>query len=319
MSGASRIEWTGATWNPIRARLKEPLLSLMPAGTWGYHCERVSPGCQNCYACTMNGRTLPAWGTGLDYTRQSRDEVEIYLDEQELLKPLHWKKPRFVFPCSMTDMFAGFVPDQFILTMFQKMAQCPRHTFQILTKRPQRMRELLSSWWWRNLGKSPEMGGDLYAKLLPGCGFGTDRHFLPNVWIGVSAEDQQHADERIPLLLQTPAACHWISYEPALGPLLIKPQWFSADGAVGSHRGCIDWVVAGGESGHGARPCNTEWIRSAVGQCKAAGVPVFVKQLGAHVIQGGGRRRKKDRKGGDMHEWEHDLRVREMPRAGARA
>jgi protein gp37 len=391
MSGASKIEWTSRTWNPIRARLKEPerLIriggsQIVDAGKWGYHCERVSPGCQRCYACTMNGRTLPAWGTGLDYTRQSRDKVEIYLDEQELLKPLHWKKPQFAFPCSMTDLFAEFVPDEFIDRMFAVMALTPQHTYQVLTKRAERMRAWFQSlrlplaqkrgWecaiWMGEVGLS----GQQINRVA-------DSHFcdgLPNVWLGVSVEDQPRADERIPHLLATPAALRFISYEPALGQVDFT-RWIStkeprgplpirrgesisevnhrtgaankgqeeyrgraiadskglrsclSDGIKDCARGPkISWVIAGGESGPGARPCNLAWLRSARDQCAAAGVPLFVKQLGfapctehkihSETSQSWTCLRLKDRKGGDPAEWPEDLRVRQMPAAaGARA
>jgi protein gp37 len=136
---------------------------------------------------------------------------------------------------------------------------------------------------------------------------------MKNLWLGVSVEDQKTADERIPLLLQTPAAVRWVSYEPALGPVDFG-RYLPSDGYGQSCAGePINWVVAGGESGPGARPFRTEWARDVIAQCKAAGVPCFVKQLGAHVIQDGERRIKQDKKGGDMHEWPHDLRVREYP------
>lgn len=115
MADNTKIEWADASWNPIRARVKEPIAKMRGGELigiiqpWGYHCERVSPGCKNCYAATMNGRMLPAWGTGLDYTVPNREKVEIFLDEKEMFKPMKWKKPRRIFVCSMTDLFAEFV------------------------------------------------------------------------------------------------------------------------------------------------------------------------------------------------------------------
>src|SRR5579885_46793 len=218
MSGRTKIEWTGRTWNPLRARLKRDMeirtaksLKVIPSGTWGYHCERVSPGCKNCYACTMNGRTLPAWGTGLDYTVPNRELVEIYLDEAELIKPLSWK-PGFTFPCSMTDMFADFVPDELALAKDQ--------TFQVLTKRAARLLR-----WSRRNEWSCDIPGtcitfEREGNLLLDSHYPSREHRiwpLSNVWLGVSVENQQYADERIPLLLQTPAAVRFVSYEPALG------------------------------------------------------------------------------------------------------
>lgn len=394
---ATKIEWTknadgtaGKTWNPIRARLKADEefprgpedYRVVSAGTWGFHCEHVSPGCKNCYAERMNGRTLPAWGTGLDYSVPNREKVDIYLDETELLKPLHWKKPRSIFPCSMTDMFAEFVTDEMIDRMFAVMALCPQHTFQVLTKRAERMREYFTCDPWPRISLEG-------SKLRGLCWVNVP---LSNVHLGVSVEDQQRAAERIPHLLQTPAAVRWVSYEPALGPVdftrinytaqlresLIKAvrwiaeragedieaagkraaasvtdqgmpdserpnlnvltgEWFDGwdSGTDGTK---LDWIVVGGEFGAGARPFDVAWARDVIAQCKAAGVPVFVKQLGklpiigpdedlrewpAHVIRdvwnggNGDRAKLLHGKGGDMEEWPADLRVREMPLAAS--
>jgi protein gp37 len=364
VSGKSKIEWTGSTWNPIRARLKEPrdkltvksglvALKSLPIGTWGYHCERVSPGCGTpsvqpkgggCYACAMNGRTLPAWGTGLDYTRQSRDKVEIYLDETELLNPLHWQRGRFVFPCSMTDLFAEFVPDDFIDRMFAVMALCPQHTFQVLTKRAARLPEFFF-----DLNLRQEMLG-INAELWSGLDRFVDRGGCPprdlehrwklplsNVWLGVSVEDQQRADERIPHLLATPAALRWVSYEPALAAVDFARWLGPRSGVTGEclqpSRGdrWIDWVVCGGESGPGARPMHPAWVRAVCEQCVAACVPFFFKQWGEfspcivsrhveNVPTGDGTYHRMYRVGKkragrllDGREWN------EMPAAGARA
>jgi len=128
MADNSKIEWCDSSWSPIRAKLKG-------SDRWGYHCERVSPGCKNCYASTMNGRMLPAWGTGLDYTVPNREKVEIFLDETELLKPLRWKKPRRIFVESMSDWCATFVTDEMRDRIMAVEALCPQHTFLFLTKR----------------------------------------------------------------------------------------------------------------------------------------------------------------------------------------
>jgi protein gp37 len=298
MSGTSKIEWTGKTWNPIRARLKADT-------KWGYHCEKVSTGCRNCYAERMNGRMLPAWGTGLGYTVPNREKVEIYLDEAELLKPLKWRKPTRVFPCSMTDLFADFVPDEMIGRMAQIMDSTPRHTYQVLTKRSTRMRDL-----WRS---------------------GVPSH----VWLGVSVEDEANARKRIRDLQATPAAVKWISYEPALGPVNWTPDLM----------GGISWIVIGGESGPGARPFDVQWARQTITACLRNDTAVFLKQLGAHVVDrndagfdGDGYRawpmgtrheeldncyqgapvrvRLEDRKGGNPAEWPQAVRVREMPSKG---
>lgn len=358
MSQNTSIEWTGATWNPIRARLKESIERPDPADShplatirvkpWGYHCEHVSPGCTNCYAEAMNKRLLPAWGTGLAFNVPNQSRVEIFLDEKELVKPLGWKKPQKIFPCSMTDLFAGFVPDWMRARMFAVMALCEWHTFQPLTKRA---REL--DWVPRQLSMAASLLEDPMEELL-GYYRRLDQWPLPNVHLGVSVEDQQRADERIPHLLQTPAAVRWVSYEPALGPVDFTP-WLPRRMALSEipgsalNDGCtemwtrgLDWGVYGGESGRGARPNDIAWARSFIRQFHAARIPAFVKQLGRYPVGGlrgdaigvhptsnsapstarawergdyGVRLKLKNRKGGDMAEWPEDVRVREMPEA----
>ena len=170
MGENSKIEWTDSTWNPIRAR-------NLATGKVGWHCEHMSEACRFCYAEGINRRL----GTGLDFKPGHRADIEIFLDEQMLLAPLRWKKPRRIFVNSMTDTFAEFVKDEWLDRMFAVMVLCPQHTFQVLTKRPERMRS--------------------YVIHLAVGGWP-----LKNIWLGVSAEDQATADERIPLLLQTPAA-----------------------------------------------------------------------------------------------------------------
>lgn len=302
MAGNTKIQWAGSTWNPIRA---VTLGAAADNQRWGYHCEHVSEGCRNCYAERMNGRMC----TGLPYTRQSREKVEIFLDPGELLKPVGWKKPRRIFPCSMTDMFADFVSDDLIHQMFSVMAMTPRHTYQVLTKRAARMAEY----------PCPR---------------------LPNVWMGVSVEDQRTADERIPLLLRTPAAVRWVSYEPALEsvdwhPYLVPKEERDGYAEVLTHfpaewtvpkrmrlRTSLDWIVIGGESGPGARPFDLHWAWKTIDQFRNAGVPCFVKQFGAFPKREDKRLKLRDRKGGDMSEWPEWARVREFPseeRHGTRA
>lgn len=338
MSTNSAIEWTGRTWNPIRARLPEGMklhqhkgLKILEPGTWGYHCEPVSPGCVNCYAEAMNKRTLPAWGTGLAYSVPNRSRVEIFLDQKELDAPLHWKKPTMVFACSMTDMFADFVPDEFIDRMFAVMALCQRHTFQVLTKRAERMpryfkasrvcevirtNEKVVLWF----GSTAHDGAYTTANLRTA---NWSSFPLPNVWLGISAENQQYANERYEYLRQTPAAVRFISYEPALGPLNIGEMVRACK--------CLpfpDWVIAGGESGSKARPFDLVWLKALAGECRAFGIPLFVKQLGSapHDVEGrishradplprpdGFCRYLNDKKGGDPAEWPEWARIREFP------
>lgn len=293
------IEWTDATWNPVRG------------------CSIVSEGCRNCYAMKQahrfSGEGMPYEGLTELGPQGPRWTGTIRLVPELLDAPLRWKTPRRIFVNSMSDLFHEDVPDEFIVSVFTVMAIAEKHTFQVLTKRPRRMLDLLSKWtsedlytaWHDFTGEPPEVSA------WP----------LPNVWLGVSVEDQKTADERIPILLQTPAAVRFVSAEPLLGPVdlqrsdeLAMVQCVRNGSTI--ERG-IDWVIVGGESGPGARPCDVAWIRSIVEQCQAAAVPCFVKQLGSHPFDDGTlptERLLKSRKGGDPAEWPADLRVREMPR-----
>lgn len=361
MSDNTHIEWTDATWNPIRARYRtaDGVGELLKRG---WHCERISPGCVNCYAERMNRQRF---GTGLPYNRTARDAVEIYLDEKGLTQPLHWRKPRRIFVCSMTDLFGEWVPDETIDRVFAVMALSPQHPFQVLTKRPERMREYVAAsrqriadavrgfidapgrprvrWLYgEDIAKSVE--GSTWDE--PGWPYGTAHGPmwpLPNVWLGVSVEDQAAADSRVPVLLDTPAAVRFLSCEPLLGPVQLTairdreyivnglsgawerslPEW---EGEVESVPGGphVDWVIVGGESGPNARPFDVAWARSIVAQCRTAGVAVFVKQIGSRPYEaatlGDGtesdtptRWKPCHPKGGDPSEWPEYLRVREFP------
>jgi len=259
-------------------------------------------------------------GTGGEYLKRYRATNDIFLDEKILTQPLHWKRPRRIFPCSMSDLFGEWVPDEMIDRVFAVMALCPRHSFQVLTKRAERMRDYMRS----------REGSDA-IDILRG-GDGSWKWPLDNAWYGVSVEDQRRADERIPVLLDTPAAVRWVSAEPLLGPVDFDIEhedeiWHTLSGYVSSDafgrmgklHVPINWVVVGGESGPGARPFKIEWARSIIAQCKAAGVAVFMKQLGANPQHNGRwtgeayETRLRDRKGGDPSEWASDLRVREYP------
>lgn len=250
MSDGSAIEWTEATWNPVRG------------------CTKVSAGCKHCYAETFAERFRGVKGHPYE------QGFDVRLVPEALDLPLRWRKPRRIFVNSMSDLFHEEVPESFIVDVFATMMEARRHVFQVLTKRPERMRDFLAS--------------------RP-----SERPTLPNVWLGTSVEDQAAADERIPHLLATPAAVRFLSCEPLLGPV-------DLDMVVTEGTGCLDWVIVGGESGRKARPCDVSWVRSLVGQCRAADVPVFVKQLGA-------AHRLYDAKGGDPAEWPEDLRVRQWP------
>ena len=280
MGAKTEIAWTDSTWTPIRARVKEGPL----AGHVGPHCERVSQGCVNCYSETNNGRCLPANGTGLPFNRQSRDKVDIFVDEKILTHPLHWKAARRIFVCSQTDLFGEWVTDEMIDRVFAVMALCPQHTFQCLTKRPERMRKHVGAMGTRcnssfdDYDASRRVGARHCAESYP---MHKKRWPLPNVWLGVSCEDQKTADERIPLLLQTPAAVRFVSLEPLLGPVDLPPDWLAFERCGGGHitrSTKLDWVILGGESGPGARPMHLDWVRSVRDQCQSAGVAFFFKQ-----------------------------------------
>ncbi len=299
------IIWCTETWNPIRARNRSGKQEgILP---FGWHCERVSEACRNCYADAMNAMR----GTGLPYARPSRDDVEIYLDEKTLLQPLHWRRPKKIFVCSMTDLFGEWVPDWMIDRIYAVTALCPQHIFQALTKRPERMRDYI-------ITRGGDWGTYLPAALIS-VGLGARRGLAakvcvswppPNVWLGVTVENQKAADERIPILIDTPAALRWISAEPLLGPIdltfLRQPNdgggqwwldalrsdrggWFSDEAATDPMddelaryhiKGRLDWVVAGGESGPQARPTHPDWAWSLRDQCAAADVPFLWKQWG---------------------------------------
>lgn len=235
MGDKSAIEWTDATWNPITG------------------CSKVSWGCKFCYAEREFPRVYPG-----------RAFTDVKVHEDRLNYPLRWKRPRRIFVNSLSDLFHPAVDDVTIRLICHIMQDAPQHTFQILTKRPERMKD------WHYFGH-PSM-----------------RH----IQLGVSIEDQPTADERIPLLLQTPAAVRWVSYEPALGPVDIKkfihvPDIDGLCSLCGDYHEdenpSLNWVVAGGESGPKARPSHPDWFRSVRDQCQAAGVPLFFKQWGEYA------------------------------------
>jgi protein gp37 len=237
--GKTKIEWTDATWNPVTG--------CSHAGT---------PGCDRCYAKRMATRLAGRYG----YPKENPFAVTVHPERLE--EPLHWRKPSMVFVCSMGDLFHDDVPTEWIEMVFTAMALTPRHTYLLLTKRPERMSDFLNSAYYR--------------------------WTLSNVWLGVTAENQAAADGRIPLLLQTPAAKRFVSCEPLLGPTDLAP-WLSCSSEAGldgqfsdrnGYRGRLHWVIAGGETGPGARPMHPEWARSLRDQCQAAGVPFFFKHHG---------------------------------------
>lgn len=241
-------------------------------------CTKVSEGCRNCYAERVAGRF---W--------KDRPFTEVRCHPERLKDPLRWRKPCRVFVNSMSDLFHEKISDDFIFAVWSVMARSRQHIFQVLTKRPRRMMEFL---------KNCEGIGQTWRE-----GHGA---VCPNVWLGVSVEDQKTADERIPLLLQTPAAVRFVSAEPLLGPVNLRKsipcpdcngdgtlgknsirKYYSCEKCGGNEDGAgsgidarIDWLICGGESGPGARPMHPDWARSLRDQCQEAGVPYFFKQWG---------------------------------------
>jgi protein gp37 len=284
MGAKTGIEWTDATWNPILG------------------CSRVSEGCRNCYAETIAGRFgqgKPTVYSGLTQIVNGRSVwTGVIKETRQLLQPLSWRSPRRVFVNSMSDLFHENVSDELRDRIFAVMALCPQHAFQVLTKRPERMLAYLSDsdTPLRVLrGKAQVWQADRHEESL-GLPRMTTDYMLPNVWLGVSVENQRAADERIPLLLQTPAAVRFISAEPLLG--LIDLEALPSASGIGRHLNALsnagvdagaeiptklDWVIVGGESGPHARPMHLEWARSLRDQCRAAGVDFFFKQWGEWV------------------------------------
>ncbi len=306
MGDKTGISWCDATWNPVRG------------------CSRVSEGCRNCYAERVAARFSdegqPYHGLADRSRKGSKWTGVVRLIPEHLADPLRWKKPRRIFVNSMSDLFHESLTNEQIAAVFGVMAVAPQHTFQVLTKRARRMRE-----WFEWIARQAEDDGgawttclretiswlpdDRISSQLVEDGIARDGAVpdrepwpLPNVWIGVSVENQDAADERIPELLRTPAAVRFLSCEPLLGEVRLQgddpPPAMRARMYLGPHcagksthnhspRSCsneahyrpgIDWVIAGCESGPGARPCSVEWLRSLRDQCAAAGVPYFLKQ-----------------------------------------
>lgn len=247
-------------------------------------CNKISAGCKNCYAEGIANRF---W--------KDRKFTDVQCHPERLNQPLSWKKPSMIFVNSMSDLFHEKVPFEFVDRVWETMFASERHTYQILTKRPARMLEYFQyslELCKRNSGKE-----DIYE--IP----------LPNVWLGVSIENQKAADERIPLLLQTPAAIRFLSIEPMLEEINLesylcpKVIGYSENNNTTTEAE-ISWIILGSESGSKRRPCKIEWVESIVEQCKQANVPVFVKQISIknEVVK-------------DINLFPENLRIREYPRA----
>lgn len=273
MSTASKIEWTEATWNPTTG------------------CDRISPGCDHCYALTL-ARRLKAMGSAKYQNdgdpRTSGPGFGVAFHEDALLEPLRWRKPRRVFVNSMSDVAHARVSDAAIARVFAVMAAARQNTFQVLTKRPRRFARLLSSDTFcgdvrRHIYEmacdaSYPLRAEVREQLLrrQPADLQLSGWPLPNVWIGTSIESDEYcwrADE----LRRTPAAIRFLSLEPLLGPL---PSLDLAG---------IDWVIVGGESGPCFRPLDLDWVREIRDQCRARGVALFFKQIGGVSPKAGGR------------------------------
>lgn len=223
-----------------------------------------SAGCERCYAETFTER----WrGTPGHYFQRGFD---VQLRPEKLELPLRWKRPRRVFVNSLADLFHKAVSDDYVARVFAVMAQAPRHTFQVLTKRPGRMRALLSQ---SDVSDRSSFAAKI-AVAVSEYGGQPYRWPLPNVWVGTSAEEQKWAQVRVPVLLDTPAAVRFLSAEPLLGPLDLT-SWLGSPGGAG-----LDWVIVGGETGRGARPMHPDWARGIRYQCGTAATAFFFKQWG---------------------------------------
>lgn len=376
------IEWTDFTSNPIKFRA--------PDGRVVWACEKLSPGCKNCYAAALAERYTDRRAG--DWNAETMRTLTPFLDEQELRRMLTYKPAsgKRVFVGDMTDVVGDWVQRWMLAQLIATMALRYDVTWQLLTKRAERLRALMTdesfraeiAEWVEMLAEGDDgcdplarTTDDLRANAPDVLG---DDWPIKNIWLGVSAEDQQRADERIPQLLETPAAVRFVSAEPLLGPIDLErvplpgaaEQWYGLTGVTQPiaekdtepddwkywtrRSSKLHWLIVGGESGAGARPTWTPHVRSIVQQCAAAGVPVFVKQLGSDTrdrndagftgdFDGSGtcwpeqhaiddriehdldgtrdgyqgapvRIRLRDRKGGDPSEWPEDVRVREFPR-----
>jgi protein gp37 len=292
MSSKSKIQWTEDTWNPL-------------AG-----CSIVSPGCHNCYAMRSAYRLEAIGQEKYQGTTEKKNGKILWtgtirLNEKALVAPLSKRRATMYFVNSMSDLFHDGVPDSFIATTFAVMETCHQHTFQVLTKRSERMRALLSHDAFPMLVRKAGydiLGASKYKERGP--------HWRMNQWLGVSVEDKTRAESRIPDLLNTPAALRFLSVEPMLEAIDLRP-WLQT--------GLLHWVIVGGESGPGSRACDVSWVRDVVRHCREHNVKVFVKQMGARAVESLPQfpapcaMRLFDKKGGDMDEWPEDLRVREFP------
>lgn len=291
MSEKTTISWTDSTWNPVRG------------------CSKVSAGCQHCYAMKFAARFSkpgqPYHGLAKMTPHGPEWTNEVKTVPDMLDAPLHWRAPRRIFVNSMSDLFHEQVPLEFVDEVFAIMALTPHHTYQILTKRPERMQAYLAPGSGIITAAGPQDRITLIAErteTIAPCEI-RRRWPLPNVWLGVSAEDQPAADLRIPFLQETPAAVRFVSVEPMVGGVTLAEGWMQGDRRM-------DWVIIGGESGVGARYMDPAWAQRLVLQCSSAGIPVFFKQVGAVAAR---QWRYSNSKGSHPADWPEWMQVRQFP------
>jgi protein gp37 len=309
MGENSAIQWTDNTWPIVQG------------------CDPISQGCVRCYAVPLLWRLAhnphpkvsgPLQGLTEYHVNAAGKTVlrftgKLALREDRLDWPLKWSKPRMIFVPSHGDIFHKDVPDDFLDKIFAVMALCPQHTFQVLTKRSERMREYCA--------RTGQRAAKIRLAALKWLDKRTEAELpLPNVWLGVSCEDQANADERIPHLLQTPAAIRFVSAEPLIGPIdfavIARTQAEGYMRPLDGRFNKLDWIIIGGESGRKARAFDLDWGRSILQQCRASGVSAFMKQLGSNPYSDGRPMHgNPSGKYGDPAEWPPELRVREFPRA----
>lgn len=273
---STKISWCDEVWNPV-VGCPLPLCSV---------------GCEHCWARRQHNIRHKAYLAGKKLPKMyAKPFEEIQFFPERLEQPLHWKKPRTIFVGSQTDLFHESFPFEWIDKIFGIMCGVGWHTYQILTKRPKVMLKYFTN------RPSLYWSGILYGKEKI-----TKQWPFNNVWLGVTAENQEQADKRIPILLQIPAAKRFVSIEPCLEEIDLKFH----SGIAKNHedlKGLLNWVIVGCESGPKRRPCKIEWVRSVVEQCKEAGLPVFVKQL---EING--------KVCHDIKQFPKDLKVQEWPK-----
>lgn len=267
MDSRIEIEWTDAVWDPLVG------------------CTRKSAACRHCYAEALTAASSQSgqWGHGFAEIgpKGAAWTGQIALLEDKLALPLGWEEPRRIFVNALSDLFHEFLPVETIDRVFAVMALAPRHIFQVLTKRPKTMQPYIAD------AATPGRIARAMGEIAPGADAPREIATwpLPNVWLGVTAENQKEADRRIPLLLQTPAAVRWIAAEPLLEPLDLKIGSWLTDAKNGGEG--LDWVVGGGEIGAEAQPCHPDWARSLRDQCARSGAAFFWRQWGEHIPASG--------------------------------